>query len=77
MTVTHTTSSTGGDIVNLTPAPYREPRCRYLNRLGDPCVNPSLDPDPNAIQICVRHVREVLDLLREHRARYQAAQENT
>lgn len=61
--------------VNLTP-PDREPRCRYHNRHGNPCHNPSLDPEPMAIQICVRHVREVLDLLRDHRARYQNRRED-
>lgn len=61
--------------VNLTP-PDREPRCRYHNRYGDPCQNPSLDPDPLSIQICVRHTREVLDLIRDHRARFHADRED-
>lgn len=49
-------------------SPDREPRCRMYSRRGNPCANPALDSDPNAIQICVRHAGEVLELIRERQA---------
>lgn len=67
------TSSYDRPSVNLTPD--REPRCRYHNRYGDPCPNPSLDPDPLAIQICIRHLSEAIALYREHASRITNDQE--
>lgn len=43
----------------------RKPRCRLLTDLGDRCLNPSLDPDPGAVQICVHHAFQGAQLLEE------------
>lgn len=43
----------------------RKPRCRLLNELGDRCLNPSLDPDPGAVQICPSHALKGAQLLEE------------
>lgn len=55
----------------------REPRCRMLTRLGDRCPNPALDPDPAAVQICVRHAARVLELVRERQAMKATTKEGT
>lgn len=53
----------------LVGTPDREPRCRMRNALGDPCPSPALDPDPKAVQICMKHAGKVIQLVAEHRAR--------
>jgi hypothetical protein len=50
-------------------SPDREPRCRYLRRDGNRCVNPVLDPDEKAVQICGKHAARVLRLVSEARER--------
>lgn len=42
----------------------RIPRCRLRIRLNNPCANPSLDPDPNAVQICGMHAARVMELIK-------------
>jgi hypothetical protein len=54
--------------------PPREPRCRYLRKSSNPCANPALDPDSNAIWICARHAAQVMALVAEHR---EAARKTT
>lgn len=61
-----TTSTPADSLVSLAE---REPRCRMRNRLNDPCPNPSVDPDRKAVQICARHMGEVIALYREHLAK--------
>jgi hypothetical protein len=50
----------------------RVPRCRMLDRLNNRCQNPSLDPDPKAVQICITHAARVMELVRETRRRRYA-----
>jgi hypothetical protein len=38
------------------------------DRLGDPCPNEALDSDEGAIQICVKHAHQAVELLAEHGA---------
>ncbi|MER7363599.1 hypothetical protein [Nonomuraea wenchangensis] len=51
----------------------RVPRCRMVNRLGDQCPSPAVDDDPITIKICIRHLREVIELVRERHQAYVAA----
>jgi hypothetical protein len=51
-----------------TAAPERAARCRYHNRRDDPCPNPAIDGDPNAIQLCPSHALRAAQLLVEHGA---------
>lgn len=44
----------------------RAVRCRYRNRLNDPCPNPAAVEDPDAgIQLCPRHLLEAHTLFVE------------
>lgn len=52
-------------VKTATAAPPRAARCRYHNRLGDPCSNPVIDEDSNAIQLCPSHALRAAQLLVE------------
>lgn len=39
--------------------------CAMTNAMGNRCTGEALDPDPVAIQICLRHAGEVLELINQ------------
>lgn len=51
-----------------TTDPSRTARCRYHNRLDEPCPNPAIDDDPNTIRLCPAHALRAAQLLVEHGA---------
>lgn len=56
--------------IKTTPAtPARVRRCRYHNRLNNPCPNPSLSQDDKTIAICVKHAVAVMELINEQTRR--------
>lgn len=54
--------------MTATVATKRAARCRMHDRLDNPCPNPVIDEDPNAIQICPSHALRAAQLLVEHGA---------
>ncbi|WP_433699082.1 hypothetical protein [Nocardiopsis sp. CA-288880] len=49
--------------------PTSRATCRMTTARGNRCTGEPLDPDPKAVQICIRHAGEVMALINEKRNR--------